>query len=146
MTDMKTAIENAISALNRAADKAQRGDAPTAAEAALYADARDQLVAVSLRLDRETDAPLLDLKEAADYLRKSPVTVRRYVADGTLRAHYIGEGGPGRSAKGEPRKGLYFKRVDLDALLVPIVPSDAAAVAEKRAAYTTTTTENKEQP
>ena len=82
--------------------------------------------------------PLLDLAEAAAYLRRGTSTLRRDVASGTLRAF--------RPAGGA---ALIFRRDDLDAFLQPVQvalpkqqerdvpPARARAVAEKPAGYTT---------
>lgn len=70
---------------------------------------------------------LLDLSEAAAYLRRSTSTLRRDVATGALRAF--------RPAGGAT---LLFKRDDLDQFLQPVQPhARARAVAEQPAGYTT---------
>ncbi len=81
---------------------------------------------------------LLTLQEAAAYLRRGTSTVRRYVDEGSLRAHRAG---------GTAR--MTFRRDDLDALLQPVEPQRLAspnatprnarahAVAEEPAGYTT---------
>jgi len=71
--------------------------------------------------------PLLDLAEAAAYLRRGTSTLRRDVATGALRAFRPGRGGA----------ALIFRRDDLDAFLQPVQPpARARAVAEQPAGYT----------
>jgi len=74
-----------------------------------------------------TPGPLLDLAEAAQYLRRGTSTLRRDVASGALRAF--------RPAGGA---ALIFRRDDLDAFLQPVQPpARARAVAEQPEGYTT---------
>lgn len=62
------------------------------------------------------DAPVwLTLAEAADWLRVSPRTVQRYVADGLLT--------PLRTPGGHPR----FRMADVEAALVTAGPDRASA-------------------
>jgi len=62
--------------------------------------------------DRKEQTPeLLTIEEAAQLLRKSRVTIHRYVAQGKVRAYQVAGTGP-----------LLFKREELLALLVPARP------------------------
>jgi excisionase family DNA binding protein len=54
----------------------------------------------------------LTVKEAADYLKVSRVTLYRYMADGRLRSYKLGGSG-----------GRRFRREDLDAVAKPVPPA-----------------------
>jgi len=91
-------------------------------------------------------SPYLTLPEAAEYLRRSPRTLRRYVDEGALIAYQPARPRQGRPSRDESTTGLLFRREDLDALLKPVQPvpplnftatAAAAHVAEERAGYTT---------
>jgi excisionase family DNA binding protein len=66
---------------------------------------------------------LLTIDEAARLLRKSRVTVYRYVNDGRITAYQVA--GTGR---------LLFKREELLSLLVPVTPGSLSGDAEEREA------------
>lgn len=60
---------------------------------------------------------LLALDEAAEYLGLNPRTIRRYIADGSIRGYRIGG-----------QRLIRVDQAELDALLQPILAHKAAAL------------------
>jgi excisionase family DNA binding protein len=71
----------------------------------------------------ESPPELLTIEEAARLLRKSRVTMHRYVSGGKVRAYQVAGAGP-----------LLFKRADLMALLVPVRAESLTDLTEVEAA------------
>jgi len=76
-------------------------------------------------------SPYLTLPEAAEYLRRSSRTLRRYVDEGALTAYQPARPRQGRPSRDESTTGLLFRREDLDALLKPVEPAGARSGAAR---------------